>query len=438
MQFWQNFASHPEFWAMISIIPVTSFVTWAHVWMALKMLFFPVHYIGLKPFGLPILGWQGIVPRKAGKISGIVADQTLSKLGSLDEFFNAMNPAEMADMISTEVNKNLEYLIDEVMLESKPVLWQNLPYAVKRRIYKQARKQLPGTLRELVVDLTFNVEDLVDMRQMVVNRMENDRHLMVEMFLRVGQKEINFIWHISALIGAFFGIIQMFIYYNLPEAWKHNSVPLLAAVWGFATNWIAIWMVFNPVEPRYYPYLKLFKIKFFKKIPLIVPVVPHIAKYNFQGAFMKRQNEVSEVFAQIVVEELITVKNIMNEMMFGDSKEKTRRIIKKHIHKLLESPVVRTTLQLSLGLKDYAKLKTDIIDKSIDATMEPINDPDLNKDRASKIFGMFRDRIQALTPQEFENLLRPAFKEDETTLIILGAITGGLAGLIHLSLVFGH
>lgn len=56
-------------------------------------------------------------------------------------------------------------------------------------------------MKNLVLDLTYNVENLVDMREMIVNKMESDRALMVRMFLKVGQKEINFIWHISALIG---------------------------------------------------------------------------------------------------------------------------------------------------------------------------------------------------------------------------------------------
>ena len=54
------------------------------------------------------------------------------------------------------------------------------------------------------------------MRQMVVSQMENDRAMMVRMFLRVGQKEINFIWHISAAIGLFFGIIQMGVWLVVP------------------------------------------------------------------------------------------------------------------------------------------------------------------------------------------------------------------------------
>ena len=438
IEFWRDFVSRPDFWAMMTLPPVTAIVTWAHVWMALKMLFYPVHFVGMRvswfPESLQGLGWQGIVPRKAGKISGIIVDQTLTKLGSLEEFFTAMEPVEMADMISSELNKSLEHLIDEVMMDRRPVLWQNLPFAIKRRIYKQAHEQLPSTLRGLVTDLTYQVEDLVDMREMVVSRMENDRELMVNMFLKVGQKEINFIWHISALIGLFFGVVQMFVYLLVPEEWRHASVPLFAAIWGFLTNMLAIKMVFEPVEPHYYRYPKFFSLS--KKAPFIHLEKPHIGTYNWQGAFMKRQTQVSEVFAQIVVEELVTVQNIMNEMMYGKHKDKTRRVIKTHIHRLLDTPVVRTTLQMSLGPKDYAQLKTDLIDKSIDATMEPINDPELNANRAQKIVGLFTQRIQELTPKEFENLLRPAFREDETTLIVLGAITGALAGLIHLLTVF--
>ena len=91
---------------------------------------------------------------------------------------------------------------------------------------------------------------------------------------------------------------------------------------------------------------------------------------------------------------------------------------------------------LDLIEKQKFQLKNTIIDKSIVATMVPLRDPELNESRASKIFGLFRDRIRALSPDEFQNLLRPAFREDEMTLIVLGGLTGFLAGWLHLVLVF--
>ena len=430
-ELWQAFLMRPDFWAVLSIIPVTAFVTWAHVWMALKMVFYPITFWGFHIGPLPV-GWQGIVPRKAGRISGIITDNTLSKLGSIQEFLQAMDPDDMARIIGEQVGFELEHLIDEVMIDRNAVLWENLPYSIKRRIYSQAHKQLPDVLRELVTELTMNVESLVDMREMVVRQMEGDRRLMVRMFLKVGQKEINFIWHISALIGMFFGIFQMIVWFVVPWHW---TVPFWAAIWGFLTNWIAIWMVFNPIEPHYIRYPQIFRLTKDRKFPWIVPVLK-IGTYNVQGAFMKRQEEVSDVFASVVTEDLITLKSIMTEMMYGSRKEKTRRILKRHINKIMETPVVRTSLQVSIGMKEYARLKTDLIDRSIQITMVPISDPVLNQSRAQKIYHMFRERILALSPKEFQNLLRPAFQEDEWILIVLGGVTGFIAGTIHLFVAF--
>lgn len=431
-ELWQTFVNRPDFWAVLSIIPVTAFVTWAHVWMALKMVFYPINFWGFHLGPLPV-GWQGIVPRKAGRISGIITDNTLSKLGSIREFLQAMDPDDMARIIGERVGFELEHLIDEVMMDRNAVLWENLPFAIKRRIYAQAQKQMPAILRELVTELTMNVESLVDMREMVVSQMEGDRRLMVRMFLKVGQKEINFIWHISALIGMFFGIFQMIVWFVVPWHW---TVPFWAAIWGFLTNWIAIWMVFNPLYPHPVKYPQFFARTTNRKFPWIKPVIPRIGTYNIQGAFMKRQDEVSDVFASVVTEDLITLKSIMTEMMYGGRKDKTRRIIKRHINEIMETPLVRTSLQLSLGPKEYAKLKTDLIDRSIEITMVPVCDPAFNASRAQKIYQMFRDRIRELTPKEFQNLLRPAFQEDEWILILLGGVTGFVAGLIHLFVAF--
>ncbi len=407
LQFWQQIQARPDFVPFMCIPLVASIVTWLHVWMALKMVFYPIGFWGFHVAGLPV-GWQGIVPRKAGKISGILVDQSISKIGSLDEFFREMKPDEMAEFISETLMENVEEFIDEVMGERNKTLWENLPLGIKRRIYQHVRKQVPAIMDGLVTELTFNVESLVDMRQMVVSQMENDRAMMVRMFLRVGQKEINFIWHISAAIGLFFGIIQMGVWLVVPWHW---TLVFWAALWGLLTNWLAIWMVFNPIEPK----------KFMGM--------------TFHGAFMRRQDEVTEVFAHISTRELFTIKQIMTEMMFGPKADKTRKVIKRHVGKMLDSPIVRTAIQMTMGWDEYAKLKDTIIDKSIAATMVPISDAGLNESRAAKVNELFLDRMRKLTPAEFQNLLRPAFQEDEWILIVLGGVTGALAG--WLQLIFG-
>ena len=115
-------------------------------------------------------------------------------------------------------------------------------------------------------------------------------------------------------------------------------------------------MVFNPIEPHYIRYPQIFRLTKDRKFPWIVPVL-RIGTYNVQGAFMKRQEEVSEVFSSVVTEDLITLKSIMTEMMYGSRKDKTRRIVKRHINEIMETPLVRTSLQLSLKFKRVCKVK---------------------------------------------------------------------------------
>ncbi|MDO4224164.1 MAG: hypothetical protein Q4D05_09135, partial [Acinetobacter sp.] len=108
----------------------------------------------------------------------------------------------------------------------------------------------------------------------------------------------------------------------------------------------------------------------------------------------------------------------------------------KHVFQIMENPWVSGILVASLGFKEYGELKQSIVDHSIELTMKPMSDPAFNASRAKKIYAMLCERIRELTPQEFQNLLRPAFQEDEWILIVLGGITGFLAGLLHLLTVF--
>ena len=239
-------------------------------------------------------------------------------------------------------------------------LWENLPFAIKRRIYAQAQKQMPAILRELVTELTMNVESLVDMREMVVSQMEGDRRLMVRMFLKVGQKRS---------ISSGISVRSSGCSWYFPDDCLvcgalalHRTV--LGCHLGLLTNWIAIWMVFNPLEPHPVKYPQFFSRTADRKFPWIKPVIPRIGTYNIQGAFMKRQDEVSDVFASVVTEDLITLKSIMTEMMYGGRKDKTRRIIKRHINEIMETPWLEP-LYSCLYIKRVCKTQ-DGLDRSLD------------------------------------------------------------------------
>ena len=71
--------------------PVPSLVA-SQVWLALQMMFFPIDFVGIpsRPivpswFGLPINGWQGIVPRKAEVMARRACDRMIGNIVTIED-----------------------------------------------------------------------------------------------------------------------------------------------------------------------------------------------------------------------------------------------------------------------------------------------------------------------------------------------------------------
>jgi len=60
-----------------------------------------------------------------------------------------------------------------------------------------------------------------------------------------------------------------------------------------------------------------------------------------------------------------------------------------------------------------------------------------NKERGMIVEKILSDRMQELSSSEFQDLLRPAFQEDEWILILVGGALGAVAGFFQLLVVFG-
>jgi hypothetical protein len=99
--------------------------------------------------------------------------------------------------------------------------------------------------------------------------------------------------------------------------------------------------------------------------------------------------------------------------------------------------LARTGAQLAIGPAGYADLKTVIVEKGTQMALGPLeNDREFNRDRAAALARLFSEKMRAMTPRQFQDLLRPAFQEDEWILLVLGFVTGLAAGSVQLMLGF--
>lgn len=394
---------------LASIPVIAGLVGFITNWLAIKLTFYPIKFWGIPP----LLGWQGIIPSKARKMAEISVDSTLSRIGSVSDIVEQMDPALIGEHILATLAPRVEELVDEIMLKRHKTLWQNLPRPVKELVYTRAKDQLPRIMQNLVDEIGPKIESLFDLKLMVIEKLDEDKTLLNKIFLECGHEEFRFIIKSGLWFGFLFGLPQLALWYFLPYP---LILPVCGFLVGWATNWVALNMIFRPVKPH-------------KFLGLTI-----------HGLFLKRQNEVSDSFCRIITEEILTVDQIAQAMLNGPEAKRTRAIIQRHFENLVDDTVglIKPFTQAAMGPKGFAELKEDAGLKAVDLSKTSLKDPLFNQERAKVVQDIMSERMKQLPSDEFQDLLRPCFQEDEIKLILIGGVLGALAGLAQLAFIFGQ
>ena len=390
-------------------IPITSaFVGWATNVLAIKMTFYPIEFKGIKPF----LGWQGIIPSKAVKMSTTSVDLWTSKLVSVKELFEQIDPKAVAKEMRPEFDRISKEIMDEIMAIQAPEVWDKIPNSLKKIIYMRISKDMPEIVTEIMTDVKNNIENIFDIKEMVIKRLTQDKELLNDMFLKCGKEEFKFIERSGLYFGFIFGLIQMITWYLFPYFW---ILPLFGLLVGYATNWLALKLIFQPIKP----------IKFLGM--------------NFQGLFIKRQNEVSKEYAYMLAHDIFTFDRIFAAIINGPTKDKFVNLVATHANKAIDDAVgvSEPVIKLVTGKRKYEKMKHIVIDKTVQEIPKSVHPVFPYAEEAMDLETTFRTRMQALSSSDFVNFLRPVFQEDELKLILVGAALGMLAGIGQLVFVFG-
>ncbi|GIV39197.1 MAG: hypothetical protein KatS3mg033_0997 [Thermonema sp.] len=394
--------------SLLSIPLISGFIGWFTNWLALKMTFYPIEYVGFPPFG-----WQGIIPGKAHKMAARAVDMITGKLLRIEERFARLDPQRVAEEMQPALEHISRKIVDEVMQSQAAGIWERTPDFVKNRIYKSISAELPHITVQMMEDLKQHITEVLDIKALSIKILLRDKALLNRIFQECGKEEFKFIERSGFYFGALFGLPQAVISYFYAPWWL---LPLAGLIVGYVTNWLALKLIFYPLYPKKY----LFGL------------------VTYQGLFLKRQKEVAEAYAKIVSEEIVSVENMAEFVVRGPGAEKLARLIEKHVETLVEHTVGDASVAIlrTLAADRVEAIKNIVTYRFMEELPISVRRLFAYAEDALSIEEELRERMKALPPPEFERFLHPIFEEDETTLIIVGAVLGGIAGLIQYYLLF--
>lgn len=390
-------------WLYISIPFISGLVGYITKVVAIQMMFAPLEFIGIKPF----LGWQGIVPRKAEKMAMISVDLMTNKLIKPSEIFARLDPVRIAKEIEVPMMAAADDITRDVAQQYQPGLWEGMPEFARQKIIQRVKAESPAMVAVIMSEVQQHIDKYFNIKHMVITNLLKDKRLLNEIFRKVGRQEFQFFSNAGFYFGFGIGLVQMVCWLLFKQAWM---LPAFGGFVGLFSDWIALQMMFRPQLPT------------------------KVMGMTFQGLFLRRQKEVAADYAALISKQLLTPANMMEELFRGAFSDRVMELVHKNVKRMVDEQagVARPLVVYAVGGQKYIEMKNAVADRILQQMPETMKHVETYAEDAMNIRNTLVERMQDLTPQEFEGMLRPAFKEDEWSLVLVGAVLGFLVGEVQI------
>jgi len=406
---------------LVSIPIVALFFTWFHIWLAIKMMFLPLRFVGLwqyKTTGIGI-GWQGVVPRKCEKMARTAYACARPFLLSVGDWLSSVQPEILMKALRPKVEEIVSSALDIVAERHFPDVDRTLPASVREELAEEAVGKIEehfGDLwREFQV-LLCNPEIGIDNDGMVVSIFVDNKELLNHFFLELGRNEYRFIERCGAALGFVCGVIQLLAYNHLDDMGRAILLPGTGFFLGIFTNWLAILVCFKPVWPH--------------------PI--RICGYHvctLQGLFLKRQKDVAVQYSKLLCDHFFDFNKVVAYLQSQPELwSKLKAAYLDHNARVFQKtlgPVVGCFAPFAIGRHRFRELQADLIQTLVDKFSKADELHRMAGTLIAEETNIFRANsisMQRMPPDKFEDLLHPVFKEDEWILILLGGILGAIVG----------
>ncbi|MFB6347736.1 MAG: DUF445 domain-containing protein [bacterium] len=343
-----------------------------------------------------------------------------NRLPEIVENFSAEDLREIEDTSTgqlvleriLESDVSVESIVDDLMAEQSPDLWNVLPNELKTMVILQVRKNLPEILARVINDWKRDIDEIFDLKQMIVGEIQENRKILNDVFQKSGTAELTFIKRSGLYFGTFFGLFQMTLWMFYQPWWL---LPLIGFFVGVTTNYIAIQLIFSPKEPY------------------------NLGLFSIQGFAFKRRREINRIFSRIVSDEILNVENTFDYLFKGPGQARIYRTLQKHVHVALDrfgglaNPVISRTI----GYENYFETKDQLTKELMAILPEALSYSHEYLEETLQFEEVLRTNLNELNPDDYETIMRTPYKEDEWILILVGGVLGFTAGILQLVYLFG-
>lgn len=188
--------------------------------------------------------------------------------------------------------------------------------------------------------------------------------------------------------------------------------PVICALIGWVTNFLAVKMLFHPHKAI------------------------HIGPFVIQGIFPKRQKELAESLGEMIERELIShtdIKNVIHDPAFID---KHKDVVLEYLDVFFREKL--TTLHPMVGMflnDDTLKTVRGMLSKELDEMLPKLIDTTASELECSLDFKcLVQDKVECFSMEQLESILFGIMKKEFRFIEVIGGVLGFIIGLIQVGI----
>ena len=189
-------------------------------------------------------------------------------------------------------------------------------------------------------------------------------------------------------------------------------LPVIAALIGWVTNYLAVKMLFHP------------------KLPI------RLMGISIQGVFPKRQGQLAEKLGELVDQELFSVEEVSKKIKELSTSPRTMDQIGKRIERTIREKLVKSFPMLSMFLSDgmVTKVTETFKEELRDFMAQSADDLSTKLERELDVRKMVREKVEAFSTEKLEEILVSLMKKEFRFIELVGALLGFLIGCLQIGL----
>jgi len=398
-------------WLIYLSMPiVAAFVGYSTKLLALWMLYYPLEHRGIGP-----LGWQGIIPRRAGKLASITIQSLMDKLLDPRELLDNVDAEEVVENLREPLMLTVDSMARELVDDFRPGLWDSLPEAGRRAVLARVHGAAPKVVDHLVDELKDDLSLYVDLHYIAVTTLVRNKLQLNGLIQGMAGKAQQFVRRSGIYFGILIGLVQMVAWGFFQNPW---IMPAFGFITGFVSDWLALNLLFIPRERK-----------------LLLGFIP------FQGIIHGVRDEVTVNYARIMATDIFAPEAMIDAILNGPTSDRLFALIEREVSAAIdeETRVASTVMSLAVGSERYRARKNAVVAQLVRRLpfhLEQVQLPESGDGAVEfDVEAMLVEKMSALTNAEFESVMRPIFKDDEMLMVMVGAILGFAVGELQVLMV---